>query len=128
MTYDMYREIIIDHYKDPHNFGIIKDADKSANKKNPLCGDEMQITVKLDKKKKISDIKFTGAGCSVSRAGGSILTDIVKGKRISELKKYTDRQFIQDMGVPITPARKKCALLSLETLRKALNITKPSVK
>jgi len=122
MSTSMYREIIIDHYKNPHNFGKIKDADASASKNNFLCGDQMKITIKLDTGKKIKDIKFFGAGCSVSRAGGSILTDIVKGKTINQLKKYSDKDFLKDMEVPIMPARQKCALLALETLRKALGI------
>lgn len=122
MSMSMYREIIIDHYKNPHNFGKIRDADVSANKNNPLCGDQMNITIKLDAGKKIKDIKFSGTGCSVSRAGGSILTDIVKGKTVNQLKKYLNEDFLKDMEVPIMPARQKCALLALETLRKALGI------
>ncbi len=126
MNEGMYREIIIDHYKNPRNFGTLPHADKEAEHHNPLCGDEMKITVKLGAKKTIADINFTGAGCSVSRAGGSILTEIVKGKKIDELRIYSDQAFLKDMGVPITPARKKCALLALQTLRKALDL--PSSK
>jgi len=124
MKDSLYREIILDHYKNPHNFGEIKNASSAAKKNNPMCGDEMKITIKLDKSKKIQDIKFTGAGCSVSRAGGSILTDIVKGKKINQLKKYSDEKFLKDIEVPIMPARRKCVLLGLETLREALKIKK----
>lgn len=124
MSMSMYREIIIDHYKNPHNFGEIKNASAAADKNNPLCGDQIKVTVRLDKNKKIQDIKFSGTGCSISRAGGSILTDIVKGKTINQLKKYSDESFLKDMAVPIMPARQKCALLGLETLRQALAIKK----
>jgi len=120
----MYREIILDHYKNPRNFGKIKNANAKAEKKNPLCGDEMAMDIKLSKTGKIDDIKFHGAGCSVSRAGGSILTEAIKGKTLSQMKKYSDKDFLKEMAAPITPARKKCALLALETARKALDIKK----
>lgn len=122
----MYREIILDHHKNPRNFGAIKKPDGSAQRDNPLCGDSVQITYKLGGvKKKILDIQFTGTGCSVTRAGASMLTEIVKGKTLEELKKYTDQDFLEDIEVPITPARKKCVLLALVTLRKALGIGVP---
>ena len=118
----MYREIILDHYKNPRNFGKIKNANAKAEKKNPLCGDEIAMDIKISKTNKIEDIKFHGAGCSVSRAGGSILTEAIKGKTLSQMKKYTDQDFLKEMAAPITPARKKCALLALETVRQALEI------
>ncbi len=121
MTFDMYREIIIDHNKNPRNFGVIKSADGQATKNNPLCGDRIMISFKLDKRKRIKDIKFSGAGCSISRAAASILTESVRGKSIRQLNKYSDQAFMKDLIVPITPARRKCALLALETLRQALS-------
>ena len=124
MTFDMYREIILDHYKNPRNFGKLKKANATADKKNPLCGDEMTMDIKLSKAGKINDIKFHGAGCSVSRAGGSILTEVIKGKSVAQMKKYTDKDFLKEMQAPITPARRKCALLALETARAALKIKK----
>lgn len=119
MSFDMYREIILDHYKNPRNQGTISPADAMAEKSNPLCGDEMQISLALEKGT-IRDINFTGVGCSVSRAGGSILTEMVKGKKVADIDELTDEKFIKDMGVPVTPARRKCALLGLHTLRLAL--------
>ncbi|MFA5134297.1 MAG: iron-sulfur cluster assembly scaffold protein [Patescibacteria group bacterium] len=122
----MYREIILDHHKHPRNFGELKDPDGAARRDNPLCGDSVQITYRLDgRKKKVADVKFTGTGCSVTRAGASMLTEIVKGKALAELGQYTDQDFLNDIGVPITPARKKCVLLALVTLRKALGIENP---
>jgi nitrogen fixation protein NifU and related proteins len=120
MSFDMYREIILDHYQHPRNFGVIKSPDGQAEKNNPLCGDRITISYKLDAKKKIKDIKFSGAGCSVSKAAASILTETVKGKNIADIGRYTDNDFMKDMEAPIAPARRKCALLALETLRQAV--------
>lgn len=122
MSFDMYREIILDHYKNPRNFGVIKNPDGSAEKNNPLCGDQVKITYKLDNQKKIKEIKFSGTGCSIARAGASILTESVRGKTINELNKYSDQDFMKDMVAPIAPARRKCALLALETLRQAADV------
>ncbi|MDD5040721.1 MAG: iron-sulfur cluster assembly scaffold protein [Patescibacteria group bacterium] len=125
----LYREIIMDHYKNPRNKGIMRHPDGSAERDNPLCGDRIVIAYKLDgKKKKLLSVKFEGTGCSLTRAGASMLTEFVKGKTIKELAVYTDGDFIADMGVPITPARKKCALLALEALRTAVGIEKPLIR
>ncbi len=129
MSNHMYREVILDHHKHPRNFGTIEQPDGQAQQDNPLCGDSISITFTYDKgKKKIDTIKFTGTGCSVTRAGASILTETVAGKSVEELTSYTDDDFLGDMGVPITPARKKCALLALVTLRRALGIPNPTKK
>ncbi|MFH0804593.1 MAG: iron-sulfur cluster assembly scaffold protein [Patescibacteria group bacterium] len=129
MTFDMYRQIIIDHAKQPHNFGPLPHADGQSEKDNPLCGDRIQMMYRLDKtKKKLQQVHFDGAGCSIARAAASILTDTVTGKTVAQLKRYSDDQFIADMGVPITPARRKCALLALQTLRRAANVEAPEKK
>ena len=121
MSFDMYREIIIDHYKNPRNFGEIKNADGQATQDNPLCGDSVQVTYLLDKKK-VGDIQFNGTGCSISLAGASVLTENIKGKNLADVKKYTDEDFLKDLAVPISPARRKCALLGLRALRQAMDI------
>lgn len=112
----------MDHYKNPRNFGDLKKADGSAKKDNPLCGDSIKIAYTLDMKKRIKEIKFSGTGCSITRAGASILTEVVKGRTLKELEHYTDEEFIKDMEAPIAPARRKCALLGLVALREALGI------
>jgi len=119
---NMYREIIMDHYKNPRNFGDLKKSDGNAKRDNPICGDSIQIAYTLDRKKRIKEIKFSGTGCSITRAGASMLTEFVKGKTIKEVEKYSDDDFLEEMQAPIAPARKKCALLALETLRDALGI------
>ncbi|MFH1207104.1 MAG: iron-sulfur cluster assembly scaffold protein [Patescibacteria group bacterium] len=119
----MYRQIIIDHSRQPKNFGTVKQPDGVAERNNPLCGDRISISYRIDKtKKKLQEVKFDGAGCSIARAAASILTEKATGKSIRDLKKYSDDDFIHDMGVPITPARRKCALLALETLRQAAHV------
>ncbi|MFZ6036433.1 MAG: iron-sulfur cluster assembly scaffold protein [Patescibacteria group bacterium] len=118
MTFDMYREIIIDHAKNPRNFGTLDKPDGTASADNPSCGDNVDLQYQIDFKKKIlTDIKFTGTGCSLTKAGASVLTEQVKGRALEEIAHYTDDAFIADLGVPVTPARKKCALLALRTLR-----------
>ncbi len=87
---DIYYEIILDHYRYPRNKGHIEDADIRVRDSNPLCGDEVEYTIKLDEKKeKILDIKFEGKGCAISQASASILSEIVKGKSIEEIKEMT---------------------------------------
>ncbi|MBI5037700.1 MAG: iron-sulfur cluster assembly scaffold protein [Candidatus Kerfeldbacteria bacterium] len=118
MTFDMYREIIIDHSKNPRNFGTLDKPDGTASAENPSCGDNVDLQYHVDAKKKVlTDIKFTGTGCSLTKAGASVLTEQVKGKSLKDIAGYTDDAFIADLGVPVTPARKKCALLALRTLR-----------
>ncbi len=121
MSFDMYRAIIMDHYDNPRNFGELKHADARAEKKNPMCGDQIIMAYKTDDHDVITDIKFSGVGCSLAKAAASILTEAVKGKTIDELKHYTDEDFFHDLQAPISPARKKCALVSLQALREAIN-------
>ena len=112
----------MEHYKNPRNFGNLKNADGNAQKDNPLCGDSIKIAYTLDAKKRIKEIKFSGTGCSITRAGASILTEQVKGKTLKELEHYSDDDFLKDMEAPIAPARRKCALLGLVALREAFGI------
>jgi nitrogen fixation NifU-like protein len=115
----LYKEIILEHWKNPHNYGELKNADIDALEMNELCGDEIRIMAKI-KNGKIEKITFTARGCSIAKAGGSILTDLVTGKSIKDIKKITPEKFLKEIGVEFTPARTKCALLGLETLQKAL--------
>lgn len=124
MTFDMYREIIMDHFKNPRNFGELAKPDGTAQRDNPLCGDQVKITYTFDTgKKRLADIKFSGTGCSLTRAGASMLTEFVKGKTIKELQQYSEKDFLKDLTVPVMPARRKCVLLGWNTLHKALEET-----
>ena len=115
----MYQEHILDLYQHPHNFGNLKDATHKHQEHNPLCGDEVTMQI-IIKDGKVEQIKFIGKGCAISMAAASMLTDKVKGKQISEIMKLKKEDIMEMMLVPLGPVRLKCALLSLETLQKAV--------
>lgn len=113
---DLYRENILDHYKNPRNFGKIQDADVTHHESNPLCGDEITIQLKLDADGKVTDARFDGVGCAISISSASMLLETLKGKSIDEIKKI-DKEVIFDLlGTEVGPGRIKCALLPLKTL------------
>jgi nitrogen fixation NifU-like protein len=119
-----YRELILDHYKNPRNFGTIDPADAQAEGKNPLCGDEASITVAFDDDgETISDVRFSGHGCAISTAANSMLTELVKGRKAAEVAVMKD-ELLDEIGIPLTPVRIKCALLGLTTLKLALHKAK----
>ncbi len=113
---DLYREQILDHSRHPRNFGEIQDADFTYEDSNPLCGDKIRIDVKVEGGK-IADIKFSGRGCAISQAAVSILTDMVKGLELNEVKDLSAQDMIDELGISISPARVKCALLGLKVLK-----------
>ena len=116
---DLYRDYILEHYRRPHNFGVIEDADASYEGANPLCGD--RITLMLGVKDGVVDrVAFTGRGCAISQASASLLTDEIKGKPIDEVAAIRADDLLDLLGIDISPARLKCAMLSHETLTKAL--------
>lgn len=119
---DMYREHILDHYKHPHNFGVLTPADVDHEANNPLCGDQIRITFTVDGDEKISDIKFSGRGCAISQASASLLTSRVKGQPIAEVEKLSRDDIVEMLGIPVSPVRLKCALLSLAVIREGIDI------
>ena len=122
---DLYREVILDHYKNPRNHGAIDGADASAEGQNPLCGDEVKITVKFAADgDTIDDIRFEGRGCAISQAATSMLTGIVKGKTAGEAAALPKEELLEEIGIPLTPIRLKCAILGLGVLKVALNRSK----
>lgn len=122
MSEDIYKENILDHYRNPHNFGELKDCDVYCKQYNPSCGDEIEVFVKLDENNCIKEARFKGKGCAISQAASSMLTEKIKGMHVDELKKMPKEEVLEMLGVPIGAARMKCALLSLRTLQKGIII------
>ena len=116
---DLYRDYILEHYRRPHNFGVIEDADASYEGANPLCGD--RITLMLGVKDGVVDrVAFTGRGCAISQASASLLTDEIKGKPIDEVAAIRADDLLDLLGIDISPARLKCAMLSHDSLQHVL--------
>lgn len=116
---DMYRQIIIDHYKNPQNKGKLLDANIEVDESNPLCGDHLEVFLKI-KNDELKDISFEGKGCALSIATSSILTDEIKNKHINEIKKLTREDINIMLGIDVSPARTKCVMLSLATIKKGI--------
>ena len=117
MSDDIYREIILDHYRNPRNKGKLVDADVSIHDSNPLCGDEIDIHLKVEEVK-IKNIKFEGRGCAISQASASMLTEMVIEKPLSTVKEIAKNDILENIGLlNLGPARIKCALLSLKVLK-----------
>ncbi|MDP8011285.1 MAG: Fe-S cluster assembly sulfur transfer protein SufU [Thermoplasmata archaeon] len=120
MTYDIYMDFILENYKNPKNYGKIEKPNATSRGLNPLCGDELEIFLIIDKNI-IKDIKFTGKGCAISIASASILTEMVKGKDLDYVKNLKENDLLNALGIEISPARIKCALLSYKTLKEAIS-------
>ncbi len=121
----MYREVILDHYKNPRGHGVIEDADAEAEGQNPLCGDEVAIYVAFaEDGETIDEVKFSGRGCAISQAATSMLTQMVKGRTVSEVGSLDKEELLDEIGIPLTPVRLKCAMLGLTTLKVALHKAK----
>lgn len=121
----MYREHLLDHYKNPRNKGTIKNPDIIYMDDNPLCGDEIEITAKLNGKK-IKEIRFNGKGCAISQASASMLTETLEGKSLDEVKKFGTDDIVKMLGIELSPIRVKCAVLSLKILQAGIEIYKRS--
>lgn len=126
MAFDqMYREVILDHYKNPRGHGVIEGADATAEGVNPLCGDEVTISVAFGADgETIEDVKFDGRGCAISQASTSMLMDMVKGRKASEVAAMPSDELLEEVAIPLTPVRLKCALLGLGVLKVALHRSK----
>jgi len=116
MDEELYKENILDHYKNPRNYGEIENPDISYFDTNPLCGDELQLQIKV-KDGKAEDVKFKGKGCSISQASASMLTEMILGQDMEEVKKIGKKEILDAVGLQLGPSRIKCALLSLKVLK-----------
>jgi nitrogen fixation NifU-like protein len=115
---DLYREHILDHYRNPRNRGTLDPNDGSFEDTNPLCGDRVRMDIRLDGER-ISEVAFSGRGCAISQASASILTELVQGQTVQEVRELDKDDLLDELGIPISPARIKCALLPLKVLKAA---------
>jgi nitrogen fixation NifU-like protein len=120
----LYRELILDHYKNPRNHGLVEGADAVAEGQNPLCGDEVTVSVRFGDGDVIEDVGFEGRGCAISQAATSMLTDLVRGRSAQEVASMPKEELLDEVGIPLTPVRLKCAILGLGVLKVALHRAK----
>jgi len=115
---DMYREVILEHYRHPHNAGTLEQPDVSHEDSNPLCGDRIRIDLKVEGDV-IADVRFQGRGCAISQAAASLLTDEIKGKSLDDVRAFGKDDMLDLIGIPLdkNPVRIKCALLGLKALK-----------
>jgi nitrogen fixation NifU-like protein len=115
---DIYRELILDYYRNPRNFGKLEKFDIDARDTNPLCGDEVEIQIRVGEGAKIEDIRFVGKGCAISQASASMLTELAKGKKLDWVKQLAKEDVFKMLGNPdLGPSRVKCALLGMKVLK-----------
>ncbi|NLT06168.1 MAG: iron-sulfur cluster assembly scaffold protein [Solirubrobacterales bacterium] len=115
----LYRDYILDHYKNPRNFGELDPHDREWLDHNPLCGDELGVHLVVDEDGTISDLRFHGQGCAISQASASIASEELIGRKIDEIGELSADWLIDLLGIEISPTRRKCALLSLKVMRGA---------
>lgn len=114
----MFTDIILDYYRNPKNKGHIANADAHARDVNPLCGDTIEMSLKVNNGT-ITEAKFDGTGCAISQAAASMLTELIEGKPLSEVKNITKDEVLKLLNIPVSPVRLKCALLGLKVLKLA---------
>jgi nitrogen fixation protein NifU and related proteins len=115
---DIYRELILDYYRSPRNYGKLEKFDIDARDTNPLCGDEIEMQIRVGAGEKIEEIKFSGKGCAISQASASMLTELAKGKPLEWVKEVSKEDIFKMLGNPdLGPSRVKCALLGMKVLK-----------
>jgi nitrogen fixation NifU-like protein len=114
---DLYREIILDHYQNPRNKGLLSPADIDYEDDNPVCGDHIHLTVQLDEDERVTAVGWEGEGCAISQASASMLSERILGKTLEELRSFSKEDVLEMLGIELGPVRLKCALLSLKVLK-----------
>ena len=114
---DLYREVILDHYKNPRHRGTLDPHDFTYEDENPLCGDKLRLDVQLDENQRVKAAAFSGRGCAISQASADMLTDTIVGKSLDEVKQISKDDILDMLGIELGPVRMKCALLSLKVLK-----------
>jgi nitrogen fixation NifU-like protein len=117
---DLYRDEILEHYREPHNFGTLDAPDAVHEGNNPLCGDRITMMLALSDEGTVTDVAFSGRGCAISQASASLLTDEIKGRPLADVEAMRNQDILDMLGIEISPARLKCAMLSLDTMQTAL--------
>ena len=116
---DFYKEYILDHYRNPRNFGQLEGADATAEDLNPLCGDRIRFELKLDGEGRVSDVRFSGRGCAISQASASMLSESIRGSTLEEIARLPKEAVLENVGIGISPTRMKCAMLGLRVAKSA---------
>ena len=114
---DLYREVIIDRYKNPQFKGILDPNDISFEDDNPLCGDHIRIDLRIDKNGIVTEATFDGHGCAISQASADLLIESIQGKSLDDIKEISKEDLLELLGLDLGPVRLKCALLSLKVLK-----------
>jgi len=109
-----YREYILDHYRDPRNYGTLENPDVHWEDANPLCGDQLAMDLH------VTEVRFRGRGCAISQATASMLSEMIEGRTLAEIRALGKEEVLEALGIPISPARTKCAFLSLRVLHRGL--------
>ncbi|GAC1364487.1 MAG: SUF system NifU family Fe-S cluster assembly protein [Ktedonobacteraceae bacterium] len=116
-----YREYILDHYRDPRNYGKLEHPDVHSEDSNPLCGDQIGMDLQIEGDR-VTQVRFQGRGCAISQATASMLSEMIEGKTVDEVIQLGKDDVLEALGIPISPARMKCAFLSLRVLHRGLAI------
>lgn len=114
---DLYRQVIIDRYKNPHKRGQLDPHDYSYQDDNPLCGDVIRIDLRVDDSDTITEAAFSGEGCAISQASADLLTESLEGKSLEQVKEMSKQDVLDLLGIELGPVRLKCALLSLKVVK-----------
>jgi nitrogen fixation NifU-like protein len=121
----LYRELILDHYRNPRHHGHLDPRDAHAEGQNPLCGDEISVSLKFAADgETIENVGFEGRGCAISQAATSMLTDLVVGRKAADVAAMPKEELLEEIGIPLTPVRLKCAILGLGVVKVALHKSK----
>lgn len=115
---DFYKDFILDHYRNPRNFGSLENPDATAEDLNPLCGDQIRVDLKVEDGK-VADVRFAGKGCAISLASMSMLSETLRGMPLEDVARLPVERIVENVGIGISPARMKCATLGLKVLRSA---------
>ncbi len=116
---DFYKEYILDHYRNPRNFGHLDAPTAVAEDLNPLCGDKIRFELQVDADGRVSDVRFSGKGCAISQASASMLTESLKGEKLEDVARFSQERVLENVGIGISPARMKCAMLGLKVVKSA---------